>query len=356
MYMKSTLRFNKEDAESFFTVLRKRVAAYMATANHSEGSVITKVLVLNLAYFSLYTLLYTSNSSYTILLVYAGLGIMSAAILLNIIHEAAHDSLFKKKSWNKVALLWMEWMGTDGALWKRRHALHHAYSSIPGRDIDLSTTRLIRIDPKAPYFSFHKYQKYYAPLLYMMYTLFWFFVRDIDDIIYRPEILKLSLVRRIRMIVIKMIALFTFLFLPAYFSSLPFMWFFCGFIVMHITLSLIAIISVTSSHVNDQTVFPREDELGSMPTTWAVHQLLVTHDFGAENKFLTAFMGGFNFHVAHHLFPSIPNRYYQGITKIVKETAMEFNIPYHSTSVSEGIRSHFRLVFNNSNTPIDFDL
>ena len=54
-----------------------------------------------------------------------------------------------------------------------------------------------------------------------------------------------------------------------------------------------------------------------------------TADFAQNNIFLNWFVGGLNFQIEHHLFPHICHVHYKKLSKIVKETAQEFNLPYN---------------------------
>ncbi|HMC99735.1 MAG TPA: fatty acid desaturase, partial [Ferruginibacter sp.] len=38
--------------------------------------------------------------------------------------------------------------------------------------------------------------------------------------------------------------------------------------------------------------------------------------------------GGLNFQIEHHLFPKISHIHYPAISKIIKQTCMEYGIPY----------------------------
>lgn len=40
-------------------------------------------------------------------------------------------------------------------------------------------------------------------------------------------------------------------------------------------------------------------------------------------------MGGINYQIEHHLFPSMCNHYLSEIAPIVQQTCKEFNIPYN---------------------------
>ena len=53
-------------------------------------------------------------------------------------------------------------------------------------------------------------------------------------------------------------------------------------------------------------------------------------NFAMDSPFWTGLTGGLNFQIEHHLFPNICHIHYKKISKIVKETAAEYNLPYYS--------------------------
>jgi linoleoyl-CoA desaturase len=76
--------------------------------------------------------------------------------------------------------------------------------------------------------------------------------------------------------------------------------------------------------------------------------MLSTNDFAPTNPLINFTYGCFNHHIAHHLFPSLSHVYYPEITKIIREFAMENNLPYRCFSAKEAITSHFKLLRNNA--------
>jgi linoleoyl-CoA desaturase len=68
---------------------------------------------------------------------------------------------------------------------------------------------------------------------------------------------------------------------------------------------------------------------------------------------LSWFVGGLNYQVEHHLFPNICHVHYKSIAPIIKETAKEFNLPYHSqpTFIS-AIVSHAKLLRELGKEPV----
>ena len=77
---------------------------------------------------------------------------------------------------------------------------------------------------------------------------------------------------------------------------------------------------------------------------WAVHQMKTTLDYSRNSYLCNFLLGGFNINVVHHLFPGICHVHLIGVSDIVKQTAAEFGITYHETSLWQAMRSHFRML------------
>ena len=78
-----------------------------------------------------------------------------------------------------------------------------------------------------------------------------------------------------------------------------------------------------------------------MSDEWAVHQLKTTANFSTESKLISFLVGGLNFQVEHHLFPKISHIHYPAISKIIRATCEEFNVPYiEYPKMRIALRSH----------------
>jgi linoleoyl-CoA desaturase len=55
-----------------------------------------------------------------------------------------------------------------------------------------------------------------------------------------------------------------------------------------------------------------------------------TANFAPKAPLFSWYVGGLNYQVEHHLFPNICHVHYKKLSKIVSETANEFNLPYNS--------------------------
>ena len=118
-----------------------------------------------------------------------------------------------------------------------------------------------------------------------------------------------------------------------------------GFFVMHYTAGLILSVVFQLAHVMEEAEMPLPEENGTMKNSWAIHQLKTTVNFSTKNKIVNWFTGGLNHQVEHHIFPNISHIHYTKISKIVKETAKEFNLPYNEyKSTRKAIIAHFRFL------------
>src|SRR5690606_7621202 len=62
-----------------------------------------------------------------------------------------------------------------------------------------------------------------------------------------------------------------------------------------------------------------------------------------KNRIVNWFTGGLNHQVEHHIFPKVSHVHYTKISKMVRETAQEFNLPYNEYKTTrKAIIAHFK--------------
>jgi linoleoyl-CoA desaturase len=116
-----------------------------------------------------------------------------------------------------------------------------------------------------------------------------------------------------------------------------------GFFVMHYTAGLILSIVFQLAHVVKETTNPVPNENGEIENTWAIHQLFTTTNFAPKNWIINWYTGGLNHQIEHHIFPNISHVHYGKISKIVKETAKECNLPYYEyKTFRSAVIAHFK--------------
>jgi linoleoyl-CoA desaturase len=102
-----------------------------------------------------------------------------------------------------------------------------------------------------------------------------------------------------------------------------------------------------SPHANTSSHFPLPDEKNTLPHDWMLHMLYTTNDVTNDNWFIRFFMGCFNYHVAHHLFPNVNHIYYPEVTGLLKRYAERYDLPYRQYSLVASLGKHYRLLKEN---------
>lgn len=273
---------------------------------------------------------------------------------LNIGHDAAHNTIFKKKKYNKYLLLVFELLGTSSYNWVNRHiGAHHLFPNVMDLDSDIQQTNMVKIFPNDKHLKIHALQHLYMPFLYMFYILRWIVYRDFKDAgtsnIGVFDNSKFPREELFKMVASKAFYLFYMVVIPSYVLNVSIVSFLLAFLILTFSGSLVITFVLLSTHVGEDANFPKANEEGALPHSWSYHQLITTSDFSTNNKTINFLFGGFNHHVIHHLFPNICHIHYPELTKILKSVAIKHDAPYSSEKyLIMAIYSHFKLLKKNS--------
>lgn len=344
--------FSKEANKLFFKVLNQRVNQYFKDKKIKRTGnwilylkSIFMFSLLLIPYFLLITVEMT-NGLRILMCVLMGLGM--AGVGMNVMHDSNHGS-FSSKWWvnqlmgNSIYLL-----AGNVYNWKVQHNLiHHTYTNIEGLDEDIDIHGVIRLSKFEKWKPFHKYQKFYAFVLYGLLTIQWALVVDFRQ---TPRYLKQKLSgdgdlnpakEWALLIITKTVYYLFWVALPLLILSVTFWQWLVGFLVMHYVAGLILSTVFQLAHVTDGVDVVSNEELKQEKRGWAEHQLLETANFATQNKWVSFLLGGLNFQIEHHIFPTISHVHYKDISKIVKQTAKEFKIPYNEyDTVMTALRAH----------------
>lgn len=346
------IKFDTEPPNGFYTTLRQRGEKHLAAApKTAQNFLFAKAIFLVAAYFfCFYKVIFGENLWFW----YALMGFFTVPMILNIGHEAVHNAFSKNARLNLFCAQVFNLVGASGHIWRERHVKsHHVLPNIYGHDSDIAQNKLARIAPATPHIPAHRFQHFYMPGLYLIYTLNWLIYRDFKDARRFFGSPKSAPRQWAALIFTKIFYFGHALFLPIFVRPEAWTTVFLGFILMQFVLSTTTFLVLVSAHVSEDAVFPEPDFEGKIHHSWAAHQLITTTDFAPENWLVTHLFGGFNHHAVHHLFPQISHVHYPGLTKIVRQTASEFGLPYHCfSSIPEAVFSHFRFLKKNAAVPV----
>ncbi len=348
------LSFSRTDSANFFRTLNKRVNSYFKENNikrTGDWRIWVKTIVMFTIFLVPYFLLLTLNiPGWGQLLLTIVMGIGMAGVGMNVMHDGNHGS-FSNKEWvNRLMGSSIYILAGNVYNWKVQHnVLHHTYTNIHGHDEDLEAGRILRFSKHSKWHKHHKFQHYYSLILYGLLTINWAITTDWQQMS-RYMKRKLSygkfpnpVANWSKLVISKLIYIAMWIVLPMLILDEAWWKILIGFFIMHYTAGLILSVVFQLAHVMEDAQMPLPEENGTMKNTWAIHQLLTTVNFGTKNRVVNWFTGGLNHQVEHHIFPNISHVHYGKIAKIVKETALEFNLPYNEYKTTrKAVAAHFR--------------
>jgi linoleoyl-CoA desaturase len=221
-----------------------------------------------------------------------------------------------------------------------------------GWDSDFEQSTVARVFPHAPFSKMHKYQHIYLPFIYPLYLLNWLLIRDFKDFFNKEKLVwkvtTIPAIEYVKLFLFKTAFLFYTIVLPVLFTNISWGQAVAGFFIMMFTASIISLLVLLSPHASVESEFPMPDDNGVMPTGWFRHQLNCTNDVKEDNWFIRFFMGCFNYHIAHHLFPSINHVYYPEVTQVIRSFAEKNNLPYRQFPLVTSLRNHYELLRTNA--------
>ncbi len=363
--MKTKMKFSEGINSEFYSDVKARTKEYFSSrkiSSNANAIMIAKTIFIIMIYLGFYGLLITNTFNIITGIIYCILlGFTHPLFFINIGHDAMHNTYSKKSIWNKILPYSLNLIGLNTYINKRLHLIvHHNYPSIEGYDIVVEEYSILRLSKNQPYKKYHKYQAYYAPLIYSLFSIFLIF--SIDFVLFKrtrmgnvtPIIHPKS--QWVRLYIGKILYLFFALLLPLLVIDVSWYWIVLGFIVIHMISGVMLSIVGVLNHQIDDSIFPEPNLECIIVNSKKNHELEVTIDFSPYNRFALWYFGGFNTHVAHHLFPEVCHVHYIPITKIIEERAPVYGLKYQQKTLRGSINSHFKYLKRLSKNPIEKDM
>jgi linoleoyl-CoA desaturase len=343
----------KKDAE-FFPVLNKRVGEYFKSKNiskHANAAMVAKTVFYFTTLTLSYLLIVFSDINPWIKLACAGvMGFSCAMIGMNVCHDAIHGG-YSSKNWvNKIIGHTFNIVGANPYLWDIMHnQMHHTYTNIHDADEDVEAVPGVRTSPLVKRRWIHRFQHIYAFLFYGFASITWVFLKDYKKFFSKKIGLKDNRPHPVKeyffLFGFKALYYVIFLVIPFVYMDLAWYWILMGFFISHYIEGATLALVFQLAHIVEGPEFPNPDGEGNVEDTWAVHQMKTTANFATASPLALFLTGGLNFQVEHHLFPKVCHIHYPQISKIVKATAKEYNVPYFEhKSFWAALASHIRVL------------
>lgn len=341
------MKYQRND--TLMKALRADVDAYFEETGLSRGDQpamwAKAIFILSWLWASYFVLLFAGLPAAANVAVAVSLGLAMAGVGFNIMHDGGHGAFSKSKVANRWLFRTLDMMGASSWVWKHQHnRAHHSYTNLAGHDEDIETDGMIRMSPQQEWRPHHRFQHFYSWILYGFLVPKWVFYDDFAILakgvigstkVRPPKGAELAVFIGGKLLAITFVFVIPLILFPV--------WNVLGIYAITATVAGVTLAIVFQlAHAVDGTAFPSV-ESDRMSSTFSEHQLATTSNFAPHNRLLTWYVGGLNFQVEHHLFPTIAHAHYPALARIVRERAEREGVPHlsHPTFFA-AIRAHYR--------------
>jgi linoleoyl-CoA desaturase len=338
-------------AASFPKVLRRRLDDFFSDGNISPKAdrtmwvkIAVGLAVLAGSWFALYTL---KPDSWRFVGLYLLNAIAQTFLLLNIAHDSNHNAISSVRSVNKTLNYVFDVCGISSYMWRiLHHRGHHSCINLHGEDDALTGRGILRFTPHEPWAPLQRFQHIYALFLYAVFSLDYVFVRDFECFFFPSHDYLKQAKHPLREYVIlfagKAFYLTYMLILPVVLLGKSPLLVGLSFLLAHLIIGLSVALVFQTTHCVDSTYFPLSR---SEFDNGIYHIFATTADYATTKPLVGWLTGGLNHHIVHHLCPFVCHTHYASLTRIVKETAEEFRVPYRQhPTMRRAIKHHLLLL------------
>ena len=343
--------FDSVGATSFPKVLRRRLDRFFADPSLSpkaDRTMWVKIAVGLALLLGSWVALYTFRpGSWKFVALYVLGGLAQTFLLLNIAHDSNHNAISSRSIVNKTLNYVFDLCGISSYMWRiLHHRGHHSCVNLHGEDDALSGRGILRFTPHEPWAPLHRFQHIYVLLLYALFSLDYIFVRDFECF-FSP---KHDYLKRTKHAPREYAILFGgkafyvtyMLILPVLVLGKSLLLVAGAFLLVHLIVGLSVALVFQTTHTIDSTYFPTDR--GEFDNS-VYHIFATTADYATESPLVGWLTGGLNHHIVHHLCPFVCHTHYAPLTRIVKETAEEYGVPYRQhPTMTQAIWHHLILL------------
>jgi linoleoyl-CoA desaturase len=348
--MRSTpLAFSREP-DPFFMELTLRVRAYLSAPGRSRYAGprmwLKTATIVGLIAFGAVAIYSGRLAGFAFVMTFAAWQFAQFLTTIGIAHDATHGAYSRSQTVNRRIGRIFDVLGIDSKHWIDTHVhSHHGSPNVPLLDSAIESFSIVRLHPRTRGGPINRYQHLYMFLIYALATVFQVYL--LEPVSFAQNVVGFARKSGWRSDLAQMLLKKTFvlgysLILPLVVLRNPWPEVVGGWLLGHAFCGLAIGIIFQTTHLHQSTSFIEADAEGRLPNTFAMHILRTTSEFSVENPLVTWVAGGLNLHVTHHLFPSVSQIHLPALSRIVRNTAREFGVPYVAYSFFGALRSHVR--------------
>lgn len=266
-------------------------------------------------------------------------GILITNYAFNILHTGSHSALSHHP--------WVDWLlfvstsnltGWFHTFWLQHHVFgHHSYTGILGHDPDTTNfpQSIVRIHHETAHQPAHRYGFILQLIILLalpgqyLIQSYSYFTGALWGSVFGMRIYNFGLLDSFIMSIMTSCWIYTLVI-----ADLRSM------LLMYVVLGILYWAFVITNH---------EYGNSTKSADWAIHQIANSSNFEAS-AWLTFIIGGMNYQIEHHLFPTVHPAHYPELSKIVKAMCSEHKIPYLCySSWLDAAKAHFKLMYQLAN-------
>ena len=301
------------------------------------------------------TLVFWAHTWWLAALSLVSLSLAIAGFGFTVQHDGNHRASSGARWLNQLTGYGLDLVGGSSYFWKAKHNVaHHTYTNVTGIDDDIFMAGLARFSPHDRRLGFHRFQHLYIWVLYAFLLLKWHWVDDFRLLV-QPRVggRDIKPPRGFDLLGLlggKALCFFFALGLPLMVRPWP------EVLVFYVaTVALVGLILgmvFQLAHCVEESDFPAPVSPSALPGAapggrlardWAHHQVETTVDFAPGNRLLTWYLGGLNYQIEYHLFPTVSHVHYPALAPILREVCEAHGVTYAcQPTMRAGLRSHYR--------------
>ncbi len=307
---------------TFFRVVRQRVARHLHTRGLNRRGypwrTIVELAIVMLVFVAAWVWR-VAEGSYLAAIV---CGVMLGRLGF-LMHSGNHAASFGNRVGNRVLGLLMDFAGGSSRVWTVDHQVsHHLHPNVHGRDNDCAIgSPLLRFHPKLRRRTWHRYQ-HIVTFVGMSIGLIKWLVSDIvDHATGHAGVTRFHVTPGdwARLLAFKLNWMCIHIVIPGlvvgWGTALG-----TAFVMMAAGAYYVESIFIVN-HIQPGLVPPHKEH-------WAMTQVRATSNWSSGSRLANAMSGGLNHQIEHHLFPAMSPHLYPEISPIVRNTCLEFGLPY----------------------------
>lgn len=344
-----------ENEQELYKQMRNKAKAYFEHSGINRGANTyfwIKACIFFALSISAYSTIFITNSVLLLTFSYIALGFGLMLLGINVGHDAAHHAVTRNPRLdNAIFQLVFAIQGLSWYLWQLRHNLsHHILPNVKDKDTDLEMGGIIILEKSDSKSWYHKYQHLYAPMVYLFASILLLGIIDFKRMLTAQhgniKINKIPLVHWFYFFVVKSIHFLVFLIIPITLTAFSWQAILLSYFIMHLLVSIFMVFTFVISHHVTEVARAEANNTNQIEDSWVRYQIISAIDFDATKLIAKFLFGGFNLHIAHHIFPEVCHVHYPQLTIIIKETLEENGKAewYQSTSFFKGCISHLKFL------------